>query len=54
MNIGDTVKTGVVCYPELILICIVGTTAGEQCFDQCPIVGGEDFVRGWYPFLRLT
>lgn len=27
-----------------------GTTAGKQCVGQCPIVGSEDIVCGWYPF----
>ena len=35
-------------------ICLVGTAAGEQRFGQCPIVGSEDCVCGWYPFEQIT
>lgn len=30
--------------------CLAGKTAEEQCFDQRPIMGSEDFICGWYPF----
>lgn len=35
-------------------ICVVGATAGKQCFVQCSIVGSEDFVCGWYPFILIV
>lgn len=48
--IGDILKTDVVCYLDFILMDLVGTAAGEQCFGQCKIMGSEDCVCGWYPF----
>lgn len=51
---GDILLTQSLILTWLWWMCLVGTTAGEQCFGQRTVLGSEDFVCGWYPFDSLS
>lgn len=40
------------CIEILTWIPPVGAAAEEQRVGQCPVLGCQDSVRGWYPFDR--